>query len=168
MNITNLRFSLILTALLGTCSWTAKNANAQLFAIDSDSNNLYTVSTLNAALSLVGHIAGPVGELCEIQFSPDGTLYGFNASPSNTSKLYRIDPATAAATMIGPLNLAGVGEGGLAFAPDGTAYAAEAGSAQVPKLFTINLVTGGMHPLWAQSAAGNVTSMASHIAAMAN
>jgi len=143
MNKTQLRFSLILTALLGISDWTARNARAQLFAVDWDSGNLYAVSTSNAALTLVGNtgIVGPSG-IAEIEFSPSGTLYGFSAG-LGLQTLYTINPATAVATPIGQSGLNFVAEGGLAFAPNGTAYATEnVVNNSTDQLFTINLATG--------------------------
>jgi len=140
MNRPKRSYFLIGIAVLAVSGWTSI-ANAQLLAVDWDSGNLYTVSTSNAALTLVGNTG--ITHWAEIQFSPSGTLYGFTVSPSQT--LYTINPTTALATPVGSLSVAFVGEGGLAFAPNGTAYGAEntlitQGNTQ--QLFTINLATG--------------------------
>src|SRR5262245_39108309 len=123
MNRPMLSYFLIGIAVPGIFAWTTRNANAQLYAVDWDSGNLYTVSISNAALTLVGNTGFGAGGftgsgLAEIQFSPNGTLYGF--STGTTPTLYTIDPSTAKPTPVGPLGLAFVAEGGLAIAPNGT------------------------------------------------
>jgi hypothetical protein len=117
---------------------TANSASGGLFAIDADSGNLYTVSTANAALTLVGNTGVP--GFSEIQFSPSGTLYGFSSGSSAT--LYTINPSTAATAPIGSLGLPFVFEGGLAFSPGGIAYGTNGGSSSAAQLFTLNLTTG--------------------------
>jgi hypothetical protein len=133
-----LRFAAIGIATLGVSGSITRTAIGGLYGIDSSSGNLYTVSTSNAALTLVGN-TGIVGS-GEIEFSPSGTLYGF--STGSASVLYTINPSTAAATPIGPLGLSFVFEGGLAFSPGGIAYGTNGGSASTAQLYTINLATG--------------------------
>jgi hypothetical protein len=111
-----------------------------LLAVDTDNGNLYQVSTSNAALTLVGNTGVPF--LADIQFAPNGTLYGFTDSAAANPSLYKINPTTAAATLVGPLGIGFVFEGGLAFAPNGTAYGSNAGDSGHDQLFTINLTTG--------------------------
>jgi hypothetical protein len=111
-----------------------------VFGVNLDNGNLYQVSTSNAALTLVGNTG--VTNWADIQFAPNGTLYGFTTSGNPTPTLYTINPVTAAATPIGPLGIGFVFEGALAFAPNGTAYGGNAGSSGADQLFTINLSTG--------------------------
>ena len=99
---------------------------------------LYNVSTTDATLSLIGNTG--IADWGDIQFAPNGTLYGFTTGGS--AALYRINPATAAATLIGSLGLGFVFEGGLAFSPSGTAYGTNGGAATNAQLFTLNLATG--------------------------
>jgi hypothetical protein len=116
----------------------ASQARAQLYGIDYDSGALYTISTANAALTLVGQTH--VQLLGSLEFAPDGRLFGITVGDS--AALYQIDPYTAVATRIGPLNIGFVFEGGLAFSPTGTAYAVNSGSSSAAGLFTVNLATG--------------------------
>jgi len=101
----------------------ASATQAQLYGIDYDTGALYTISTQNAALSLVGqtHISG----LGSLDFAPDGRLFGITSGAS--AALYQINPDTAVATRIGLLNIGFVFEGGLAFSPTGTAYGGQPG-----------------------------------------
>jgi hypothetical protein len=138
MNKRILSVFLIGIASLGISSWTTGTAYGRLLAVDYDTGNLYTVSTANAALTLVGN-TGAFG-FGEIEFSPSGTLYGFSTGSAPT--LYKINPSTAAATAIGALGLPFVFEGGLAFSPSGIAYGTNGGSSGAAQLFTINLTTG--------------------------
>ncbi len=110
----------------------------QLLGVDYDTGNLYKVSPTNASLTLIGNTG--VTSFAEIEFAPNGTLYGF--TPSGQAMLYTINPTTAGVSAIGPLGIGFVFEGGLAFAPNGTAYGMNSGDAGSPGLFTINLSTG--------------------------
>jgi hypothetical protein len=112
-----------------------------LIAIEEDTGNLYSVSTADAALELIG--ATGVPGLGSLEFNVrDGYHYGITTGDS--ASLYRIDidaaPDTIGVELVGELGYF-VYEGGLAFAPDGTAYGFNAG-ATVPYLFTVDLVTG--------------------------
>ena len=111
---------------------------ATLLGIDTDTGNLYQISTADASLSLIGNTGIPVP--AELQFAPDGSLYCFTVGTN--SVLYTIDPNSAQATLIGPLGVGLVFEGGLAFSPAGVAYGANAGTAVVPQLFRLDLSTG--------------------------
>jgi hypothetical protein len=122
-------------SLLGCCLPTRATT---LLGIDSDTGNLYQVSTANAALTLIGGTGIP--SPADLQFAPDGSLYCFTVGTN--SVLYRIDPNTAQATAIGPLGLSLVFEGGLAITPDGIAYGCNAGTAAAAQLFELNLTTG--------------------------
>ena len=66
----------------------ASTAQAQLYGIDYDTGALYTISTQNAALSLVGqtHIFG----LGSLEFAPDGRLCGIT-----TGKRFRSTPSAS-------------------------------------------------------------------------
>ncbi len=138
MNRGPLSFFLVGIATLGISCATAHTAFGGLFAIDDDSGNLYSVSTTNAGLTLIGGTGIPLAG--EIEFSPGGTLYGFSSGSSPT--LYTINPSTAASTVVGPLGLPFVFEGGLAFSPGGTAFGTNGGDSGAAQLFTINLATG--------------------------
>src|SRR5262249_35137258 len=105
-----LRFFLFGISAVGISGLPTRLAYASLLGIDFDTGTLYSVSTANAALTLIGSNGRNFGE---IEFSPSGTLYGFTTG--STSTLYTINPSTAAATPIGPLGLSFVFEGGLAF-----------------------------------------------------
>jgi hypothetical protein len=114
-------------------------AFAGLIGVTLDDGNLYTVSTVNASSTLIGNTG--VTNWADIQFAPNGTLYGFTTS-AGTPSLYTINPTTASTTLVGPLNAGFVFEGGLAFSPGGIAYATNLGSSSAAQLFTINLNTG--------------------------
>jgi len=112
-------------------------ASADLLGIAWDTGMLYKVSETNATFTPVGSTG--ITQFAEIEFAPNGTLYGFTAG---TAQLYSINPATAAAIPIGSLGLNFVYEGGLAFSPSGTAYGSNAVDQDHDTLFTINLNTG--------------------------
>jgi hypothetical protein len=125
---------LILHALL------ADGAVAQLYGVDYDSGQLYTVSTSNASLSLVGSTGVP--HLGSLVYRPsDHQLYGFTVGDS--SELYRINPTNANATLVAPLDnhhMAYV-EGDMTIASNGTVYAC-CMAAFDWVLFTADLDTG--------------------------
>ena len=129
---------LMLVGCVSVLSCCFSTRGTTLLGIDSDTGNLYQVSTANAALTLIGNtgIATPA----DLQFAPDGSLYTFNVGTN--SVLFRIEPNTAHATAIGPLGLSLVFEGGLAFTPDGVAYGCNGGTAAAAQLFKLNLATG--------------------------
>ncbi|MDQ6698926.1 MAG: DUF4394 domain-containing protein [Acidobacteriota bacterium] len=115
-------------------------ARADFLGVEADTGKLYSISETTGALSFIGNTGiGPNGATvwAEIQFAPNGILYGFTAGEDRY--LYTINPTTAQPTLVGPLRLSSVFEGGLAFSPAGVAYGASAGNSQ---LFTINLATG--------------------------
>jgi hypothetical protein len=130
-----------LLAILGLVAlWGPPQARGALIAVNVDTGTFYSVSTTNAALTV---IANPgITNLAEIERAPDGTLYGFTDSAVPTPTLYRFNSTTFAPTAIGPLNIGFVFEGGLAFSPGGVAYGTNQGDAGTPKLFTLNLTTG--------------------------
>jgi hypothetical protein len=132
-----LSFFVVVIAAVGISGSKTGTAYAGLLAIDYDTGNLYSVSTANAALTLIGSNGRNFGE---IEFAASGTLYGFTTGSAST--LYTINPATAAATPIGPLGLPFVFEGGLAFSLGGIAYGTNGNSSSAAQLFTINLATG--------------------------
>jgi hypothetical protein len=116
---------------------------SELVAIDYTSGILYNVNSSNAALTAIGStgVTGTYG-FGDIQFAPNGTLYGTTIGPE--SALYTINPQTAAATLVGNLGISTY-EGALAFAPNGTAYALNGlatGEGGPDQLLTINLATG--------------------------
>lgn len=117
-------------------------AQAGLLAADWDTGDLYSVSTLDASMTLIGNtgLTFSVGGL-EYRQS-DGTLFAFSAGlPAATPTLYTVNPSTAALTPVGPLGLSTF-EGGLAIAPDGTAYGVNQGTNTTCALFSVNLSTG--------------------------
>jgi len=138
-NCPALKVSLLFLALLG-----AKASHAsELVAIDYTSGILYNVNSSNAALTAIGStsVTGTYG-FGDIQFAPNGTLYGTTIGPE--SALYTINPQTAAATLVGNLGIYTY-EGALAFAPNGTAYGLNGlatGEGGPDQLLTINLATG--------------------------
>lgn len=115
-----------------------KPAHATLYGIDWDTSNLYSISTSNASLTLIGKTG--ISQPGALEFSPAGILYSFSVGGGST--LYTINPSTAAATSIGPLGLSYVFEGGLAFSPTGIAYGVNGSNLGTPQLFTLNLSTG--------------------------
>ena len=69
-----------------SCAFVCAPAHAAtLLGVHFDSGELYEVSTANAALTVIGNTGVP--HLAEIEFAPDGKLYGFTTGPSAT--LYR-------------------------------------------------------------------------------
>jgi hypothetical protein len=143
-------------AALALALGTAGPAPADVIGIDTDSGNLYRVSTSNAALTLIGNTA--VTFWGDIQFAPNGTLYGFTVGVGPL--LYRINPTTAASTPVGSTGLALVFEGGLAFSPGGTAYGANSGGPDNDQLFTINLTTGAATLLGTLSGSHDLNGLA--------
>lgn len=133
-------FALCLLALSATSivGIAVRPAQAQiLYAADFTSQNLYRVSTTNAALTLVGNTGVSLGSLA---YRPsNGFLYGFTVG--SDAALYRVNPANASTTFVGSLGEF-VFEGGMVIAPNGTVYAANKNTAATPTLFTINLDTG--------------------------
>jgi len=142
--------------------WT-QPALAELLGVNRTTGDLYSVSEVNASTSLIGS-TGLLGIVDDMQFAPNGILYGFtDAGPTNlgTPSLYTINPNTAAVSLVGPLNpTAFVFEGGLTFAPDGTAYAMNMGSNGSTALFTINLATGAATSLGVVSGANDINGLA--------
>jgi len=123
-------------------------ASASLIAVNYDSGELYSVSTADATLSLIGSTGLPA-RLTNLEFF-DGSLYGFTSNtvvPTDPARLYRINlndghTAIDSITTVGELGLTTVFEGGLAIAPDGRAYGVNENSPTVPGLFSIDLSTG--------------------------
>lgn len=116
----------------------AQSVQAMLLGIDQGSGQLYSVSTVDASLALIGSTSLELGSL---EMSPDGRLYG--VSTGAAPLMYELDASSAAASLIGPLGGAlFVFEGGLAFAPDGTAYAANMGEETNDWLMTIDTASG--------------------------
>jgi len=131
-----LKVAFVALALAG-----ARESHAsELVAIDYTSGVLYNVNSSNAALTAIGStgVTGTYG-FGDIQFAPNGTLYGTTIGPN--SALYTINPQTAAATLVGSLGISTY-EGALAFAPNGTAYGLNGLGGLQDELFTINLATG--------------------------
>ncbi len=122
-----------------SCPVVATAAGADVLGIHVDTGDLYSISTADASLTLIGNTG--VASLGSLEFAPDGTLYGFTVGVDPS--LYTINPATAEATEIRPLNLGtDVFEGGLAFSPDGTAFGTNGGTANSPLLFGLDLANG--------------------------
>ena len=138
MNGTRNRSILVVSLLIGLVCGFTPPAVAGLLGVDFDSGNLYSVSPANASLTLVGNTG--LTNWAEIEFAPNGTLYGFTTGGS--SNLYKIDPVTAGTALVGPLQLPFVFEGGLAFAPNGAAFGTNGNSSGNPQLFRLNLSTG--------------------------
>lgn len=111
---------------------------ANLVAHDYGTGILYSVSTEDASLSVIGNTG--ISSLGSLELGPDGYLYGFTTG--DDPSLYRIDPADASTSEVGPLNVGFVFEGGLAFAPDGTVYATNQDEAENPVLFAVDLLSG--------------------------
>lgn len=117
-----------------------------LYAAEGD--DIYTLDLESGANTLVGNAGLPrLHRITGLAFSPDGTLYGWDAGTSGELglALLTIDPLTGAATDVDPTVHAPVlppyGEDAvtaLAFAPEGTLYGANR------ELYTVNLQTGGL------------------------
>jgi hypothetical protein len=103
-------------------------ASAQLLGIHWNSGDLYSISTTNAAATLIGSTG--VSQFADIEFGPNGTLYALRIGGGLPMELWTIDPTTAAASLIGPLGFNGI-EGDLAFTASGVLYAAQTTSSQV-------------------------------------
>lgn len=141
----------ILAAILpALCLFSIQARSQDLVGISYDSGTLYSISTATASPTVIGS-TGITG-FADIQYAPNGTLYGFTNSLS-VPTLYTINPTTAQATAVGRLGLSPVVEGGLAIAPNGTAYGAEAGLPAA--LFSINLATGAGTSIGAISGGGH-------------
>lgn len=119
-------------------------AHAQLYGIQWETGNLYTISTSDASMDYVGNTG--IAHLGSLEYRrSDGFLYAIGTG--EPPALYRIDPDDATTTQVG---LLGTGifetEGGLAIAPDGTAYGAylteNSGAGPANALYTIDLDTG--------------------------
>jgi DNA-binding beta-propeller fold protein YncE len=135
-------------------------AFATLLGVNFTTGVLYSISETNAAKSMIGSTGIAGNAWADIQFGPNGTLYGFTDS-AVTPTLYSINPTTAAVKAIGPLNApAFVFEGALAFSPTGTAYAMNLGSNGNAQLFTINLTTGAATSLGVVTGANDINGLA--------
>jgi len=143
----------MLAGVLSLATFPLSTRAATLLGVESDTGKLYEISTENASLSLIGNTG--IRELCSLDVSPDGILYGFNVG--SEAVLFQIDPKTAQTTPVGPLGLfAGMVEGGLAFAPeDGTAYGLNLGTETNAQLVRIDILTGEATPVGALSGATN-------------
>jgi hypothetical protein len=132
-----------LAAALLSCGVSSALQAAPLIAIEFDTGNLYSVSTDDASLALIGD-TGLTG-VGALEFNPvDGFFYATTTGP--TAALYRIDISPVLdsienVTLVGPLGINSF-EGALAFAPDGTAYGVNEGVTNVASLYTLNLSTG--------------------------
>lgn len=113
-----------------------------LIGVEEASGDLYTVSTVDASLTLIGGTG--LSDLGALEFNPhDGQLYGLTMGEH--AALYRISLSAdldevLSADLVGELGLYAF-EGGLAFGSDGTAYAFNGGVTQ-PALLTLDLDTG--------------------------
>ena len=125
-----------LIALLGACLAPAAPAGAaDLFGIHVGTGGLYSISTVDASVTLIGSTnVGGIGSLLR---APDGYLYGVSIGAG--SSLWRIDPATALSTLVGPLGSGFAIEGGLALDANGVTWGVLLLGA---RLFTIDLATG--------------------------
>ncbi len=74
---------LILLFALSSCVLPSRATT--LLGIDSDTGNLYQISTANASLTLIGNTGLTMP--ADLQFSPDGSLYTFTVGTNST--LYR-------------------------------------------------------------------------------
>ena len=86
----------VLAAVLGSIS----PAFANLIGVSSE-GNLYSVSKTTASLTLIGNTG--ISNWADIQFAPNGTLYGFTTG--TTAAFYTINPTTAASTLAGNLGI---------------------------------------------------------------
>ena len=133
------RMFFLVSVAIASAMWSVPlPAGAQLVGIESGTGFLYSISPVNASLTLIGNTG--ITDFGEIERSPNGTMYGFTVGSGPS--LYSIDPQTASASLIGPLNQPFVFEGGLAFAPNGKAYATNGGTSNDPQLLTIDVTTG--------------------------
>jgi len=107
---------------------------ADLFGVHLGTGELYSISTQDASVTLIGNTNVNVGSLLR---APDGFLYGVTNSAGTS--LWRIDPATAQSTLVGPLASGFTIEGGLALDAHGVAWGVLAAGG---RLFTIDLATG--------------------------
>ena len=75
----------------------------QLYALDYDTSNLYTLDTATAARTLIGPATPGAGKSWSgMTDASDGTLYA-SGTTCSSSTLYTLDPATGATTAIGPI-----------------------------------------------------------------
>ena len=135
------RFNVWAALLLGLISilCPTNQAHAQLYGIEWDTGDLYTISTVDASLTLVGSTG--IINLGSLEYrASEGLLYANTVGSSPT--LYSIDPVTAIANAEGNVSGGLLFEGGLAIAPSGTAYTVNGGSAAAAVLKTIDLDTG--------------------------
>lgn len=125
------------------------SALADLIAVDQDTGDLYTTSTVDASLTFLGSTG--LEQLGSLEFF-DGSLYGITsgsndeADPANRPTLYKIDlnasqTGIESVEAVGELGLS-LFEGGLAISPDGMAYGVNHDTVSAPGLFSINLATG--------------------------
>ena len=112
----------------------------EMIAVHYDTGEVYEVSMADASLTPIGNTG--LTQLASLEFTSDGSLYGFTTPEDGPSILYNIDPGTFAPTAIGPLNQSSMYEGSLVFAPNGTVYATNSNFPTQPKLLTVNLATG--------------------------
>jgi len=119
----------------------AFSPEGRLFAMRTDSmkNDLYTLDIETGALTLVGYPG--VAGIQTLDFSPNGTLYGFDAGYASERGigLVTIDPITGLATDVDPMVHGNPSEvQSIAFAPDGTLYGAS------ENLYTVDVNSGAL------------------------
>jgi len=115
------------------------SVRANLVGIESDTGNLYAVSTTDASLTLITN-TGITG-LASLEFL-NGSLYGFTQGTDPT--LYELATDGSIVGSI-PLGADVITEGALVFGPDGVAYGmSDSVFSFAPVLFSFDLATGAV------------------------
>ncbi|KAA5546225.1 hypothetical protein FYK55_04870 [Roseiconus nitratireducens] len=118
------------------------SARAQELVGITFDGDLYSISTVDASVSLIGTgtYEGIVGGL---EWDPiNGRLLALSASIDSPTSLYVVSLDDGSATPIGTTGLGNTIEGGLQFAPDGTLYGAYTEIDAEEYLLEINPTTG--------------------------
>lgn len=113
-------------------------AHAQLYGL-LDDGNLYSVSTTDGSLTVIGPTNR--ASMAGLEFSPNGKLY-YVTTIAESNEFGTINVATGAVSPIGSvLPTQFLFEGALAFAPNGDCYGTNIGGASEAKLIKINPAT---------------------------
>jgi len=119
----------------------ASAAAVTLYASDAIGRDLYSISTLDGSVTLLGNLGVPSG-FCALEYSQRGGVI-LGLTRLTGAALYSIDPNSVNATYIGSLGIGYVYEGALAFDPEnGALYGANAGSDEHPQIFVVDPNTG--------------------------
>ena len=130
--------------------------HADLVAIDYDTGHLFSVSTENGIIQLIGDPGIDDTNFSSLELAPDGFLYTITSGLE--ANIYKINPSDLSDVTQFSLNISAlgvVGEGSLVFAPDGRIFATNGGVGTSAVLYQIQggtasavgVMSGGSHDI---------------------